>query len=125
MFEGLRFKNWRFEQDVDGIVTLTLDRAGSSVNSLGRAVIDELQEIVERLSELDAWSEAQIRAGIQQAITDYRTLGCTCSFGDWQKNVNAIAAGFRAGPGQPIMVRRMPRPGSPITRTRPCPASAA
>ena len=50
MFEGLRFKNWRFEQDVDGIVTLTLDRAGSSVNSLGRAVIDELQEIVERLS---------------------------------------------------------------------------
>jgi len=50
MFEGLRFKNWRFEQDVDGIVTLTLDRAGSSVNTLGRAVIDELQEIVERLS---------------------------------------------------------------------------
>ncbi len=50
MFEGLRFRNWRFEQDVDGIVTLTLDRAGSSVNTLGRAVIDELQEIVERLS---------------------------------------------------------------------------
>src|SRR3954466_16224732 len=50
MFEGLRFENWRFEQDVDGIVTLTLDRAGSSVNTLGRAVIDELQEIVERLS---------------------------------------------------------------------------
>src|SRR6478735_7301611 len=50
MFEGLRFKNWRFEQDVDGIVTLTLDRAGSPVNTLGRAVIDELQEIVERLS---------------------------------------------------------------------------
>jgi 3-hydroxyacyl-CoA dehydrogenase/enoyl-CoA hydratase/3-hydroxybutyryl-CoA epimerase len=50
MFEGLRFKNWRFEQDVDGIVTLTLDRAGTSVNTLGRAVIDELQEIVERLS---------------------------------------------------------------------------
>jgi 3-hydroxyacyl-CoA dehydrogenase/enoyl-CoA hydratase/3-hydroxybutyryl-CoA epimerase len=50
MFEGLRFKNWRFEQDVDGIVTLTLDRAGSSVNTLGRAVIEELQELVERLS---------------------------------------------------------------------------
>ncbi|HJT96816.1 MAG TPA: enoyl-CoA hydratase-related protein, partial [Rhodanobacteraceae bacterium] len=50
MFEGLRFENWHFEQDVDGIVTLTLDRAGSSVNTLGRAVIDELQEIVERLS---------------------------------------------------------------------------
>ena len=50
MFEGLRFRNWRSERDADGIVTLTLDRAGSSVNALGRAVLDELQEIVERLS---------------------------------------------------------------------------
>ncbi len=43
MFEGLRFRNWRFEQDVDGIVVLTLDRADSSVNALNRAVLDELQ----------------------------------------------------------------------------------
>jgi len=50
MFEGLRFSHWRSERDADGIVTLTLDRAGSPVNTLGRAVIDELQEIVERLS---------------------------------------------------------------------------
>jgi 3-hydroxyacyl-CoA dehydrogenase/enoyl-CoA hydratase/3-hydroxybutyryl-CoA epimerase len=50
MFEGLRFSEWRSERDADGIVTLTLDRAGSTVNTLGRAVIDELQEIVERLS---------------------------------------------------------------------------
>jgi 3-hydroxyacyl-CoA dehydrogenase/enoyl-CoA hydratase/3-hydroxybutyryl-CoA epimerase len=50
MFEGLRFSQWRSERDADGIVTLTLDRAGSAVNTLGRAVIDELQEIVERLS---------------------------------------------------------------------------
>ena len=50
MFEGLRFHNWRSERDADGIVVLTLDRAGSSVNALSRAVLDELQEIVERLS---------------------------------------------------------------------------
>jgi 3-hydroxyacyl-CoA dehydrogenase/enoyl-CoA hydratase/3-hydroxybutyryl-CoA epimerase len=50
MFEGLRFQHWRTETDGDGIVTLTLDRAGMTVNALGRAVIDELQEIVERLS---------------------------------------------------------------------------
>jgi len=50
MFEGLRFLNWRSERDADGIVVLTLDRAGSSVNALNRAVLDELQEIVERLS---------------------------------------------------------------------------
>jgi 3-hydroxyacyl-CoA dehydrogenase/enoyl-CoA hydratase/3-hydroxybutyryl-CoA epimerase len=50
MFEGLRFLNWRSEQDADGIVTLTLDRAGMSVNALSRAVLEELSEIVERLS---------------------------------------------------------------------------
>ena len=45
MFEGLRFLNWRFERDAEGIVTLTLDRAERSVNALNRAVLDELQEI--------------------------------------------------------------------------------
>ena len=50
MFEGLRFLNWRSERDADGIVTLTLDRPGSSVNALNRSVLEELQEIVERLS---------------------------------------------------------------------------
>jgi len=50
MFEGLRFLHWRSERDADGIVTLTLDRAESSVNALSRAVLDELDEIIERLS---------------------------------------------------------------------------
>ncbi|MEO5560234.1 MAG: enoyl-CoA hydratase-related protein, partial [Dokdonella sp.] len=50
MFEGLRFQHWQPTSDNDGIVVLTLDRAGSSVNALGRTVLDELSEIVERLS---------------------------------------------------------------------------
>src|SRR6476646_2542423 len=50
MFEGLRFLNWRSEKDADGIVTLTLDRAGMNVNALSRGVLEELAEIVERLS---------------------------------------------------------------------------
>jgi len=50
MFEGLRFQHWQPARDADGIVVLTLDRAGSSVNALSRAVLDELSEIVERLS---------------------------------------------------------------------------
>ena len=50
MFEGLRFQHWQPARDDDGIVVLTLDRAGSPVNALGRAVLDELDEIVERLS---------------------------------------------------------------------------
>lgn len=50
MFEGLRFQHWSSEQDADRIVVLTLDRAGSSVNTFAREVLDELNEIVERLS---------------------------------------------------------------------------
>ncbi len=50
MFEGLRFSHWHAERGDDGIVILSLDRAGSSVNSLARAVLDELDAIVERLA---------------------------------------------------------------------------
>ena len=50
MFEGLRFQHWRPARDGDGIVELVLDRAGSPVNALSTAVLDELAEIVERLS---------------------------------------------------------------------------
>jgi len=50
MFEGLRFQHWHPVLGDDGIVVLALNRAGSSVNALSRDVIDELAEIVERLS---------------------------------------------------------------------------
>jgi 3-hydroxyacyl-CoA dehydrogenase/enoyl-CoA hydratase/3-hydroxybutyryl-CoA epimerase len=50
MFEGLRFQHWQPARDDDGIVVLTLDRSGTSVNAMSRAVLDELSEIAERLS---------------------------------------------------------------------------
>ena len=50
MFEGLRFRHWQTACDEEGIVTLALDREGSQVNALSRAVIDELSEIVERVA---------------------------------------------------------------------------
>ncbi len=50
MFEGLRFNHWKASEGDDGIVTLSLDRAGSSVNAISRAVLDELEQIVERLA---------------------------------------------------------------------------
>ncbi len=49
MFEGLRFNHWKTRED-DGVVMLTLDRASSSVNAISRAVLDELEQIVERLA---------------------------------------------------------------------------
>ena len=50
MFEGLRFSHWQAASDSDGIVVLTLDRAGASVNALNRAVLDEFAAIIERLT---------------------------------------------------------------------------
>ncbi|MHA6203815.1 3-hydroxyacyl-CoA dehydrogenase NAD-binding domain-containing protein [Dyella soli] len=50
MFEGLRFNHWKTNLDDAGIVTLSLDRAGSSVNAISREVLDELGQIVERLA---------------------------------------------------------------------------
>ena len=39
MFEGLRFNHWKTSLDDSGIVTLTLDRAHSSVNAISREVL--------------------------------------------------------------------------------------
>lgn len=50
MFEGLRFNHWKTGEGDDGVVTLTLDRANSGVNAISRAVLDELEQIVERLA---------------------------------------------------------------------------
>jgi 3-hydroxyacyl-CoA dehydrogenase / enoyl-CoA hydratase / 3-hydroxybutyryl-CoA epimerase len=50
MFEGLRFSHWKTDVGADGIVVLTFDRAATSVNAFNRAVLDELAEMVERLS---------------------------------------------------------------------------
>jgi len=50
MFEGLRFSHWQAESTDDGIVVLTIDRADASVNALNHAVLEELAQILERLS---------------------------------------------------------------------------
>jgi 3-hydroxyacyl-CoA dehydrogenase/enoyl-CoA hydratase/3-hydroxybutyryl-CoA epimerase len=50
MFEGLRFNHWKTSIDDSGIVTLSLDRAHSSVNAISREVLDELGQIVERMA---------------------------------------------------------------------------
>ncbi|MEO7252421.1 MAG: enoyl-CoA hydratase-related protein, partial [Arenimonas sp.] len=50
MFDGLRLVNWKFESRSDGFLILTLDRAGETVNSLSREVIDELDAMVERIA---------------------------------------------------------------------------
>ena len=47
--DGLRFQHWQAELRPDGVLVLSLDRAGASVNALSQDVLFELGEIVERL----------------------------------------------------------------------------
>ena len=48
--DGLRFRHWRAEPAADGIVVLSFDRAGESVNTLAQDVLLELDGIIERLA---------------------------------------------------------------------------
>ena len=50
LFDGLRFQHWQTELRPDGIVVLTLDRADAPVNAIAQAVLDELDQIVERIA---------------------------------------------------------------------------
>jgi DNA-binding IclR family transcriptional regulator len=92
-------------------LTLSLDvgsRIPVSTSAIGRAwlavIADrERQDFMERVQELDEVAWPDIRDGIERAMEEYRTLGVTCSFGDWQKDVNAIARAFQPGGGLPPM----------------------
>ena len=50
MFDGLRLAHWQADRRPDGILVLTLDRADQGVNALSRAVLDELESMVERIA---------------------------------------------------------------------------
>jgi DNA-binding IclR family transcriptional regulator len=93
-------------------VTLRLDmgaRIQIATSAMGRAYITavpvhEREEILERVRELvpdDRWPA--LDEGVAQAMRDIRELGVCCSFGEWQKDVNAIAVPVRPGGGLPPM----------------------
>src|SRR5690348_10776383 len=43
------FKHWQLQRDADGIATLSIDKADSSVNSLSQSVMQELNAALETL----------------------------------------------------------------------------
>lgn len=105
-------------------LTLALDvgsRIPVALTAMGRAwlaVIPERErrDFMERVEELDELSWPETRRGIEQALEDYRTLGVTCSFGDWQKDVNAIARAFHPGGGLPPMSINCGGPSYTVSR---------
>ena len=93
-------------------VTLSLDmgaRIQIATSAMGRAYltavsIQERGEILDRLHEVvPAARWPALAGGVERALQDIRELGVCASFGDWQKDVNAIAAPVRPGGGLPPM----------------------
>jgi 3-hydroxyacyl-CoA dehydrogenase / enoyl-CoA hydratase / 3-hydroxybutyryl-CoA epimerase len=62
VFEGLRLDHWKVERGTDGVLVLTMDRAGSSVNALSRALLDELDAMLERIA-IERPAAVVIRSG--------------------------------------------------------------
>ena len=48
--DGLRFSHWQVELRPDGVLVLSFDRAGESVNTFGQDVLLELDGLLERLA---------------------------------------------------------------------------
>jgi DNA-binding IclR family transcriptional regulator len=93
-------------------VTLSLDsgaRIQIATSAMGRAYLTAVSEterndIMERIRELvDVHRWPELQRGLARALRDIRELGVCCSFGEWQKDVNAIAVPVRPGGGLPPM----------------------
>ena len=94
------------------IVTVSLN-VGSKIpmatTSMGRAYLAacpsyEQGRLFHEIEAIypDTWPI--IKKGISQSFKDLKTLGCCCSFGDWNPNVNGIAVPINLGPGLLPMV---------------------
>ncbi|MBL8490730.1 MAG: IclR family transcriptional regulator [Rhodocyclaceae bacterium] len=95
----------------EAALTLALDvgsRIPLATTAMGRAylaVVPDIErvDLLERIRESDPKGWPKVRKGIEQSLAQYRETGCCTSFGDWQEDVNAIAAAFRPGGGLPPM----------------------
>ena len=60
--DGLRFQHWQVESRSDGVVLVTIDRAGQSVNALSQDMLIEFGQLLERL-QIDPPKAVVIRSG--------------------------------------------------------------
>src|ERR1019366_1372468 len=92
-------------------LTVSLDlgsRIPIATTAMGRAYLAQCSErernhIMEQLREFDETAWPRIRTGIEKTLRDYRELGCSTSFGEWQKEVNSIGVAFNPGGGRSPM----------------------
>jgi len=79
-----------------------------ATSAIGRAYLSvcsdtERADLLEQIRELDHLAWPNIKQGIEKALSLNTQTGVSASFGDWQPDVNGIAAGFRPGNGLPPM----------------------
>ena len=96
----------------ESALTLSLD-VGSRIplvtTAMGRAYLavcgdTERRTLMEGIQSVDEKARPQTRAELDMSLAHYRQHGCASSFGEWQKDVNAIAVAFKPAIGQSLMV---------------------
>jgi DNA-binding IclR family transcriptional regulator len=108
----------------ESALTLSLDvgsRIPLATTAMGRAWLAacteaERTDLLARVRERDPAAWPQVQAGVDQALQEYRTIGCCTSFGEWQKDVNAIAIAFRPSTGRALMAINCGGPGFSLSR---------
>jgi DNA-binding IclR family transcriptional regulator len=91
-----------------------------AASAMGRAYLvkateQERKDILSRSLELDEEAYQNLRRALDKALRDQEQYGCTTSFGDWQKDVNAIAVGFLPIGGNQIMSINCGGPASSVS----------
>jgi DNA-binding IclR family transcriptional regulator len=105
-------------------LTVTSDvgsRFSIATSAMGRAYLAvaneaERKDILLALRAQEEGSWAANQAAIEKAARDHSTLGVTCSFGDWQRDVNGIGRAFEPGGGLPPMAISCTGPSSRLSR---------
>ena len=95
----------------ESAVTLSLDvgsRIPVATTAMGRAYLamcteSERNDLLAKVRARQPEQWPQIETGVARALEEYERLGCCTSFGDWQKDVNAIAVAFRPPAGRAVM----------------------
>jgi DNA-binding IclR family transcriptional regulator len=108
----------------ESALTLSLDvgsRIPLATTAMGRAYLagcseSERETLMEKVKARDPAAWPKVRAGIDQALEEQRRLGCCTSFGEWQKDVNAIAIAFRPAAGRSLMAINCGGPGFKLSR---------
>ncbi len=94
MFDGLQPRHWKYDIDGDRVLTLLLDRAGESVNSLSREVLEELASLIERI-QIDPPKAVILRSAKSAGFIAGADIREFRAFAERGETIDAIKRGHR------------------------------